>query len=116
MSAAVSREGVVRRFKRYPEYKDSGVEWLGRIPAHWTSKRMKYVAPIADERANESTADVPFVALEHIESGTARFIEGSAVQAEGVSAVFRPGDVLFGKLRPYLAKVFRQSSYGTCST
>jgi type I restriction enzyme S subunit len=25
----------VRRFRPYPEYKDSGVEWLGEIPAHW---------------------------------------------------------------------------------
>ncbi len=24
-----------RRFKPYPAYKDSGVEWLGEIPAHW---------------------------------------------------------------------------------
>ena len=24
------------RFRPYPEYKDSGVEWLGEIPAHWT--------------------------------------------------------------------------------
>ena len=24
-----------RRFRPYPEYKDSGVEWLGEIPAHW---------------------------------------------------------------------------------
>jgi type I restriction enzyme, S subunit len=24
-----------RRFKRYPAYRESGVEWLGRIPAHW---------------------------------------------------------------------------------
>ncbi len=24
-----------RRFKPYPVYKDSGVEWLGEIPAHW---------------------------------------------------------------------------------
>ena len=23
-------------FPRYPEYKDSGVEWLGEVPAHWT--------------------------------------------------------------------------------
>jgi len=23
------------RFKPYPAYKDSGVEWLGEIPAHW---------------------------------------------------------------------------------
>jgi len=22
-------------FPRYPEYKDSGVEWLGKVPAHW---------------------------------------------------------------------------------
>jgi type I restriction enzyme S subunit len=26
---------AVRRFKPYPAYKDSGVEWLGAIPAHW---------------------------------------------------------------------------------
>lgn len=25
--------GEIRRFKRYPSYKDSGVEWLGRLPA-----------------------------------------------------------------------------------
>ncbi len=25
----------MRRFKPYPSYKDSGVEWLGEIPAHW---------------------------------------------------------------------------------
>ena len=23
------------RFRPYPEYRDSGVEWLGGIPAHW---------------------------------------------------------------------------------
>lgn len=22
-------------FPRYPEYRDSGVEWLGEIPSHW---------------------------------------------------------------------------------
>jgi type I restriction enzyme S subunit len=26
---------ALRRFKPYPAYKDSGVEWLGEIPAHW---------------------------------------------------------------------------------
>ena len=24
-----------RRYKPYPAYKDSGVEWLGEIPTHW---------------------------------------------------------------------------------
>jgi len=27
--------GMTHDLKPYPEYKDSGVEWLGRIPAHW---------------------------------------------------------------------------------
>ena len=33
----------VRRFKPYPAYKDSGVEWLGEIPAHWEVKRLKHL-------------------------------------------------------------------------
>lgn len=28
------------RYKAYPEYKDSGVEWLGEIPSHWQVKRL----------------------------------------------------------------------------
>lgn len=29
-----------RRFRRYPEYKDAGVEWLEQIPAHWEIERL----------------------------------------------------------------------------
>ena len=28
------------RFRQYPEYKDSGIEWLGEIPAHWAVNRL----------------------------------------------------------------------------
>jgi type I restriction enzyme, S subunit len=31
------------KWKPYPAYKDSGVEWLGEIPAHWEVRRLKYV-------------------------------------------------------------------------
>ena len=34
------------RFGRYPEYRDSGVEWLGEIPAHWNAKRTKFAATL----------------------------------------------------------------------
>ncbi len=30
---------ALRRFKPYPAYKDSGIEWLGEIPAHWEIQR-----------------------------------------------------------------------------
>jgi type I restriction enzyme S subunit len=34
-------QALVRRFKSYPEYKQSGVDWLGEIPAHWRLQRLK---------------------------------------------------------------------------
>ncbi|WP_145540962.1 restriction endonuclease subunit S [Yersinia sp. Marseille-Q5920] len=33
------------KYKAYPEYKDSGVEWLGEIPKEWKVSRVKYIAP-----------------------------------------------------------------------
>jgi type I restriction enzyme, S subunit len=32
----------VRRWKRYPAYKDSGLPWFGRIPSHWEAVRLKF--------------------------------------------------------------------------
>lgn len=29
--------------ERYSEYKDSGIQWLGEIPSHWSLRKMKYV-------------------------------------------------------------------------
>ncbi|MBI4742892.1 MAG: restriction endonuclease subunit S [Betaproteobacteria bacterium] len=29
---------------RYPEYKDSGVEWLGEVPAHWRTASLKWLS------------------------------------------------------------------------
>ncbi len=31
------------RYKPYPQYKDSGIEWLGQVPEHWTTIRLKYI-------------------------------------------------------------------------
>jgi len=35
---------VVNKWKRYPSYKDSGVEWLGEVPEGWGTLRLKYAA------------------------------------------------------------------------
>jgi hypothetical protein len=44
------------RFKPYPVYKDSGIEWLGEIPAHWDVKRLKRVARLNPESLPEDTS------------------------------------------------------------
>src|SRR5438034_580991 len=35
-------EALPRRFRPYPKYKDSGVEWLGQIPSSWSVRPLKY--------------------------------------------------------------------------
>ena len=34
------------RMKKYDEYKDSGVEWIGKVPSHWEVCRLKHIASI----------------------------------------------------------------------
>jgi len=52
MKDAIKREraGALRRFKPYPAYKDSGVEWLGAIPAHWEVSKLSWVSECLDGR------------------------------------------------------------------
>jgi len=33
-------------FPRYPEYKPSGVEWLGEVPGHWDVISIKWLSPV----------------------------------------------------------------------
>ena len=43
---AVTGQIDVRTGKPYPEYKEIGVEWLGRIPTHWQSPRLRSLVDI----------------------------------------------------------------------
>ena len=82
--------------------KDSGIDWLGEIPEHWEVKKLKYVVKLITEKSN---GDYKKVGLENIESNSGSFIEtNSEFQGEGIK--FQIGDILYGKLRPYLSKVF----------
>ncbi|MDQ7057584.1 MAG: hypothetical protein Q9N62_03775 [Ghiorsea sp.] len=38
--------GAEGKYKAYPEYKDSGVEWLGDVPSHWVIKKLKYICKV----------------------------------------------------------------------
>ena len=99
----------------YPAYKPSGVPWLGNVPQHWEMRRLKGVVANVVELAREKSGDDIYLALEHVESWTGRLsasLNGAAFDSQVKR--FRRGDVLFGKLRPYLAKVTRPESQGVC--
>ncbi len=43
----------------YPEYKDSGIDWLGKIPTHWQTLKIKYIADLksGDSLTSEAISD-----------------------------------------------------------
>ena len=104
-------------FSPYPAYKPSGVPWLGDIPAHWEVRRLKFLAPLVSIKLSRKPEDMPYIGLENIESQTGKLL--SSTQPEGVEstiAYFQAGDILFSKLRPYLAKVWLAEFDGVCTT
>lgn len=42
---------------RYPEYKDSGVEWLGNVPSHWHVLRLKYACEVFPSNVDKHSRD-----------------------------------------------------------
>ncbi len=59
----------------------------------------------------------PFIALEDIEGGTGRLLVGErSLKAADDSVRHRSGDVLFSKLRPYLAKSYSPAASGTATS
>lgn len=95
--------------------KDSGVEWIGEIPEGWEVKKLKHSLKSISEKTISKNSDYIYLGMENIESKTGKRIV-SETQTEGLSNKFKVGDILFGKLRPYLAKVFLATFEGICST
>jgi len=95
--------------------KDSSIQWLGKIPKHWNIQRLKYTVKLINENVDELKTDLPYIGLEHIESRTGKLLTQEMQTIDGKSKIFRTGDVLFGKLRPYLAKVIRTTFNGQCT-
>lgn len=95
--------------------KDSGVEWIGEIPEGWEVKKLKYVLNLRNEKVSSLNSNLPYVGMENIESKSGKYIESKS-EVEGLANSFQKGNILFGKLRPYLAKVYLAEFDGICST
>lgn len=91
--------------------KDSGVAWLGEVPAHWdvaTFQRHVYVQEGQVNPEAEPYRSMLLIAPNHIEPGTARlvYLETAREQsAESGKYLCKSGDVIYSKIRPALRKV-----------
>lgn len=100
MSARLTSGQNPGRLKPYPAYRDSGVEWLGEIPAHWRMTKMWDVAQAtsggtpAKETLRYWDGDIPWVSPKDMKR---RFIDSSedtvsaaAVYETGLKLVVNP--------------------------
>lgn len=112
---SIITEAVTKGLNPNVKMKDSGVEWIGEIPENWTLNKIKYCTDLLGEKSEEHS-ELQYVGLENIESKTGKYISSENVEIDGAAIKFFQGNVLFGKLRPYLTKALLAEFDGRCST
>lgn len=100
----IIQKAVTKGLDENVEMKDSGVEWTEFFPNSWSIKKVKYIFEFISTK--EVTSNRTFnIALENIVAHSGNYIDtNSEYESAGIS--FQENDILFGKLRPYLAKVY----------
>ncbi|MGQ0333871.1 restriction endonuclease subunit S [Halomonas elongata] len=93
-------------FPKYPEYKDSGIEWLGEVPAHWAVKRLRYVAELNPSKSEVRTlpaeSSVSFIPMEAVGEDGSLSLEQTRPIGEVLAGYtyVREGDVAIAKITP----------------
>lgn len=102
---------MIANLKPYPEYKESGLPWLGQVPGHWKVQRLKNWVTINRHTLGEDTpADFEFDYLDIGAVTTGRLAKPPArlrfVDAPSrARRVLQPGDTLVSTVRTYLKAV-----------
>lgn len=93
-------------FPRYLSYKNSGVEWLGKVPEHWEVKRLRFVAQLNPSKGETNELDketeVSFLPMEAIGDDGSLNLERTRpiIEVETGYTYFREGDVTIAKITP----------------
>lgn len=84
----------------------------------WKTKNLSQIAElIRDIFLPDNKYSFPYLGLEHINQQTLTINSiGNSSEIISQKYVFKKGDILFGKLRPYFRKVFKPNFDGICST
>ena len=105
-STAGDRRALHADLKPYPRMKDSGVEWLGQTPSHWTAQRLRNVVQVrfsnVDKHSRESECAVRlcnYTDVYHNDTirGDMDFMKATATPFEIARFGLAEGDVLITK-------------------
>jgi hypothetical protein len=90
----------------YPKYKDSGVAWLGEVPAHWDIKRLKHICYVFPSNIDKKSYDdetpvslCNYTAVYYNDKITAsmEFMRATASTAQIAKFTLRAGDTIITK-------------------
>lgn len=111
----IAREPVSRttigHWQPYPDYKNSGIEWLGEIPNHWKLMMLKHAARLNPESLPETTK--PDYEILYIDIGNVD-TEGNILDIQSylfenapsrARRVVRHGDTIVSTVRTYLKAI-----------
>lgn len=118
----IEKKLVAEVGKRHSPVADIDGDSIPEIPANWVYAPLgnvaEYGSPIKAE-SNEIDSKAWLLDLEHIEKDTSRLLQRRTFAespSKSTKTAFRTGDVLYGKLRPYLNKVIVADSPGYATT
>lgn len=95
----------------YVEYKDSGIDWVGKVPKHWNIVRIKEMSLINEKSLSQETSDdysFDYVDISGVTYGTEGFIKERITFKEAPSRarrIVRKGDTIISTVRTYLKAV-----------
>jgi type I restriction enzyme S subunit len=90
--------------------------FLDDLPAGWKFDRFKDVVSLRNEKTDEASVEEDYLELEDLESGSGKILSRrNTLEVGSAVTLFKKGDVLFGKLRPYLEKYWEAEFDGKCT-
>jgi len=89
-----------------------------KLPRGWILPKIREITSPSNEHVDpKQSSNQIFVGLEHMEKNTGRILGYSkSSETKSTKTKFSKGDILYGKLRPYLNKVCVPDFDGVCST
>jgi len=95
---------VIAGLKPYPHYQDTGHDWLGSVPAHWSLLRAKRLFRQVDERSK--TGKEELLSVSHLTGVTPRRLKNVTMfmaESNVGHKVCRPGDLVINTLWAWMA-------------
>lgn len=86
------------------------------VPENWVWVRLGAVCYASKEKSNDFSNEIKYIGLEHLEKDKGIVGFSSADKVKSTKNAFQEGQILYGRLRPYLNKHDIASFSGVCST